>query len=148
MQLAMGRTPEEEHGDNLRRMSEKCSGSVGLLMTSRGRKEVEEYFHGILEKDFSRAGSVASRDVVLTKEDVSKHPVSMVELFRKLGMPVEVQVGKIGFMGDKSEHVVCKTGQTMTAEICKLLVHFGIMMSEFKVQLVSRWEDGNYESYE
>eukprot|EP00586_Coscinodiscus_wailesii_P016589 CAMPEP_0172498114 /NCGR_PEP_ID=MMETSP1066-20121228/109452_1 /TAXON_ID=671091 /ORGANISM="Coscinodiscus wailesii, Strain CCMP2513" /LENGTH=174 /DNA_ID=CAMNT_0013271253 /DNA_START=219 /DNA_END=743 /DNA_ORIENTATION=+ len=147
MQLALGKTPEDEHADNLRRVSELCCGSVGMLMTSRGRKEVEEYFHNLCEEDFARAGATATRRVVVTGDMVGRHPVSMMEPFRKLGLPVEVQNGTIGFVGGKTEFVLCKEGQTLSAEDCKLLVHFGFALAEFRVALVCRWENGEFESY-
>lgn len=117
-------------------------------MTSRSRKEVEEYFHTMHEEDFARAGSVAPREVKVTQEEVGNHPVNMMEHFRKLGMPVEVQMGKIVLVGGQKEFVLCKEGQTLSAEVCKLLVHFGIQVAEFKVDLVCRWEEGEFESYQ
>merc|ERR1711865_749191 len=55
LQIALGRTPEDEYADNLRHVSNKISKSVGLLMTSKAREEVEEYFSDLVEPDFARA---------------------------------------------------------------------------------------------
>ena len=145
MQIALGRGPEDEHADNLRHMSKLTTGSVGLLATSKPRKEVEEYFANLVDEDFARAGSIAPSTVKITSDMVATHPVSMTELFRKLGMPVEVQNGKIAFVGGKAEHVVCKKGQTLSVEACKILTHFGIKLSQFRVRLVCRWSDGDFE---
>lgn len=146
IQIALGRTPEEEYSDNLRHLSKRINGSVGLLVTSLKRSDVINYFSNHLqEQDFARAGAVASETIRITKEMVETHPVSMVEQFRKLGMPVEVQVGKVGFVGGIKEYLVCKEGQVLNVESCKILVHFGIQLSEFKVKLECVWENGQFE---
>jgi mRNA turnover protein 4 len=150
LQIALGRTSEEEYGDNLREVAKLTSGSVGLLFTSEPRKEVESYFYNLAEDDFARAGAVAPRKVVVTQDMVATHPVSMVEQFRKLGLPVEVDNGRVAFVGGKTEHTLCKDGETLSAETCKALTHFGIKLAEFRVRLICRWsaKDGEFEMLE
>mmetsp|Transcript_35633 Transcript_35633/g.78091 ORF Transcript_35633/g.78091 Transcript_35633/m.78091 type:complete len:225 (-) Transcript_35633:155-829(-) len=148
MQIALGKTPEDEHADNLRRVSKLTTGSVGLLATSKPRDEVEEYFANFVEEDFARAGSITPRTVKITADMVATHPVSMTEQFRKLGMPVEVQNGKVALVGGKTEYVACKKGQPLSAEACKILVHFGVKLSEFRVSLVCRWSNGDFEMFQ
>ena len=147
LQIALGRTPDEEYGDNLREVAKLTTGSVGLLFTSEPREKVESYFYNLVEEDFARAGAVAPRKVVVTHDMVATHPVSMVEQFRKLGLPVEVDNGGVVFVGGKTEHVLCKERETLSAETCKALCHFGIRLSEFRVQLICRWsaKDGDFE---
>jgi mRNA turnover protein 4 len=145
LQIALGRTPEEEYADNLRHVAKKIvGGSVGLLFTSRPRNEVEGYFSSMVEPDFSRAGSIASRAAVVTSDMLKKFPVSMMEQFRKLGLPVEIKDGQILFR-DGHEFKICKEGETLTAEKCKLLVHFDMKLADFKVDLVCRWADGEFD---
>ncbi len=43
MKVALGCTTEEEYADGLAKVADELSGSVGLLFTSKDRKEVEEY---------------------------------------------------------------------------------------------------------
>ena len=147
LQIALGRTPEEEYGDNLRHVAKRTTGSVGLLLTSRSGTDVEEYFQngGCAQADFARAGSTAPRRVVLTNQQIETHPVSMVDQFRKLGLPVEIQNGRVRLVGGRTEHVLCKEGEILSAEKCKTLVHFGIPLSEFRVQLVCRWTSATGE---
>jgi len=146
LQIALGRTPEEEYSDNLRHVAKLISGSVGLLITSLDRNHVVNYFENqVQEKDFARAGTVSPMEVKITQEMVETHPVSMVEQFRKLGLPVEVQVGKVGFVGGRKEYLVCKEGQVLDVESCKILVHFGIQLSEFKVKLECVWVESEFE---
>jgi len=147
LQIALGRTPEDEYSDNLHQLSKSISGSVGLLCTNRNAIDVEEYFNTLAVEDFARAGTVAERSIMLTKEQIETHPVSMVEQFRKLGLPVEVQNGRVGFVGGRTEYEVCKAGKELSVEQCKILVHMGVKLAVFRIGLVCRWEkqDGAIE---
>jgi len=40
--IALGRSPEDEYKDNLRHVSERIDGNVGLLFTNRDKKETLE----------------------------------------------------------------------------------------------------------
>ena len=146
LQLALGKGEEDEYADNLQAVSKHISGSVGLLATSRERSEVESFFADFASDDFARAGATASETVTLKNSDVNAHPVSMVEQFRKLGVPAEVKNGKVSLAGPET-YTVCKEGGALTAEQCKLLVHFGYRLSTFKVSLVARWEQGDVVEY-
>jgi len=143
----LGRTAEEEYSDNLRKVAKLTTGSVGLLLTSRNSDEVENYFVNMSEEDFSRAGSTATKKVTVNNDMLYNHPVSMVEQFRKLGIPVEVQNGRLILVG-KNEHILCKEGDVLSAEACKLLVHFGIKLAIFRVKLICHWSDGAIEFYD
>lgn len=151
LQIALGRTAEEEYADNLRHVAKRVTGgSVGLLFTSRPRDEVENYFANLVEEDFARAGAVASREVVVTSsnKDLENFPVSMMEQLRKLGMPVEIKNGKVVFRDGLTEYRICKQGEALSADKCRLLVHFDIKLSNFKVGLVCRWSDGEFSMLE
>uniref|UniRef100_A0A7S1GQ65 Large ribosomal subunit protein uL10-like insertion domain-containing protein n=1 Tax=Cyclophora tenuis TaxID=216820 RepID=A0A7S1GQ65_CYCTE len=147
LQIALGRTPEEEYSDNLRRVAKLISGSVGLLSTSRSRQDVESYFDELAESDFARAGSISPRVVSITNKMVEIHPVSMMEQFRKVGLPVEVKNGRLQLIGGRQDYVLCKEGEVLSAEKCKSLVHFGVKLAEFKVVLLCCWtsESGKFE---
>ena len=145
MQIALGRTPEDEYADSLREVSKLITGSVGLLLTSKSASDVEEYFQNLVEEDFARAGSTATQKVIVTNEMLYNHPVSMVDQFRKLGVPVEVKIGKLVLVG-KPEYTLCKVGTILNAEQCKALLQFGIKLAEFKVKLECRWSsDGSFD---
>lgn len=149
LQIALGRGPEDEYSDNLHKLSKVLSGSVGVLCTNQSASDVEEYFAKLAVEDFARAGAIAPRAVSLTKEQVETHPVSMVEQFRKLGLPVEVKNGRVAFIGGREEWEVCKEGKELSVEQCKILVHFGVKLATFKIDLVSRWEreEGSVEEF-
>jgi mRNA turnover protein 4 len=143
MQIALGKTPEDEYSDNLRHVASKISESVGLLCTSKSKQDVQEYFSDLAEPDFARAGFVAPRDVFVTNEMLSNYPVSMVEQqFRKQGLPVKIDNGKIVLLDGKPQHRLCKEGETLSPEKCKALSHFDIKLAEFRVRLVCCWSKG------
>jgi len=149
LQIALGRTPEEEYKDSLRHVAKRITGgSVGLLFTSRPHRDVENYFATLVEPDFARAGSVAKREVTISGADLQGVPVSMVEQFRKLGMPADIKDGRVVLRDGRNEYRICKEGETLSAEKCKLLVHFGVKLSEFRVLLVCRWSDGDFELFD
>jgi len=146
LQIALGRTAEEEYQDNLRQVAKRITGgSVGLLFTSRPRNDVEQYFAQMVEPDFARAGACATKDVTVTNENLAEFPVSMMEQFRKLGMPVEIFNGKVILRDGRDIFRVCKEGEVLSAEKCKLLVHFGYKLADFRVHLVCCWKDGEFD---
>lgn len=149
LQIALGRTPEDEYSDNLFKLSKLLSGSVGILCTSQKPKDVEEYFAKLAVEDFARAGAVAPKSVKLTQAQVETHPVNMVEQFRKLGLPVEVNNGRVAFVGERADWEVCKKNQELSVEQCKILCHMGVKLSVFKIGLTCRWEkaDGAVEEF-
>ncbi|KAL7483365.1 hypothetical protein ACHAW6_009013, partial [Cyclotella cf. meneghiniana] len=143
LQIALGRTSEDEYSDNLHQITKNLTGSVGILCTNRSPKDVEGYFAKLAVEDFARAGQVAPRTVVLTRSQIETHPVSMVEQFRKLGLPVEVKNGRVAFVGGREEWEVCKKGQELSVEQCKILVHMGLKLAVFRIELLTRWEKGD-----
>ena len=150
LQIALGRTPEEEYADNLRHVAKRITGgSVGLLFTSKPTNEVESYFDNMIEPDFARAGAVATREVIISNDTLSYYPVSMMEQFRKLGMPVEIKLGKVILRNGSSDgYRICKQGEVLSAEKCKLLTHFDQKLTNFKVDLVCRWSNGQFDMLE
>lgn len=150
IQIALGRTVEDEYEMNLRNVSKLIvGGSIGLLITSHAQHHVEEYFNTYREKDYARAGTIASQNVVITSGMISSFPVGMMEQLRKLGLPIEIKNGNIVFINGINEYCLCKEGETLSAEKCKLLVQFQIQLSTFKVSLVCRWGKlGEFHLYE
>jgi mRNA turnover protein 4 len=149
LQLALGRTPEEEYSDNLRHVAELLvGGNVGLLLTSRPRTDVESYFAHLVEPDYARAGTVTSREVLIRADQLVDLPVSMMEQLRKLGMPVDIKDGKVILRDGLDTWRLCKEGETLSAEKCKLLVHFDVKLADFKVNLVCFWSKGEFEMLE
>lgn len=140
LQIALGRSSEDEYSDNLHQISRVLTGSVGILCTRQSPKDVEEYFANLAVEDFARAGQVSPKTVMLSQSLIETHPVSMVEQFRKLGLPVEVKNGRVAFVGGREEFEVCQEGNELTVEQCKILVHMGLKLAVFRIELLSCWE--------
>lgn len=149
LQIALGRSSEDEYSDNLHQLSKILSGSVGILCTSQTPKDVESYFANLAVEDFARAGQTAPQTVMLSQSQIETHPVSMVEQFRKLGLPVEVKNGRVAFVGGREEWEVCKEGKELSVEQCKILTHMGLKLAVFRIELVCRWEkeEGTVEEF-
>lgn len=145
LQIALGRTPEEEYAENLRHVAKRIAGgSVGLLITSKPANKVERYFESLSEPDYARAGARSTAEVSITQHKMDHFPVSMMEQLRKLGMPVEIKMGKVVFRDGQSSHRICKKDEVLSAEQCKLLKHFEIKLVNFEVKLLCRWSDGEF----
>jgi mRNA turnover protein 4 len=146
LQIALGRNEEEEYQENLKLVSKQIAGgSVGLLLTSRTKDDVVQYFKNLEEPDYARAGSVSPETVIISLEQLSQFPVSMMEQFRKLGMPVDIINGKVVLTGKAQEYRLCKEGEILSAEKCKLLCHFEKKLAKFRVQLMAHWCGGEFE---
>merc|ERR1711862_1043762 len=152
IQIALGRTIEDEHDINLHEVSSKyITGSIGLLCTSKSKSEIEHYFHSINEDDYARVGQYPiSQNIIITNQDIKKFQTTMVDLFRKLGLPVEVNNGILKLIGGREEYVLVKAGKNvmLSVETCKLLHLFEIKVAKFRLTLLCRWDkNGDIEEY-
>jgi mRNA turnover protein 4 len=139
-QVAFGRSPEEEYKTNLRNISNLMEGNVGVLFTSRPKKEVTKYFKKFSYKDFAKAGTVLDDEIVL-EPGFLDFPVSMVEELRLLGMVAEADNGKVAL---RSRIVVAKSGEPITPEQAKILVKMDMRTVDFKLSLLAEWTDENF----
>ena len=151
LQIALGRTAADEYSDNVSRMSTHITGSVGILCTSMSRAAVEGYFASLAMPEYAKCGTICPMTITITSEymisDAANYPACMMELLRKLGLPVEVRNGSLVLAGGRTSYVVCTKGEELTAEQCKILVHMRIKLSVFRINLLRRWEkkDGAIE---
>lgn len=143
LQLALGRTAENEIADNIHKVSERLIGQCGLLLTSQPHKEVEEWFNNFREPNYARAGFVATETVILTENDLDEFSHTMEPQFRRLGLPTKLVNGKIKLLSD---YTVCEEGDTLTPEQADVLKHKNIQMAEFHVTLECVWKkDGSFK---
>ena len=66
MQVALGKTPEDEHEDNTHLLSKYMRGQVALMLSNKGKNDVEKFLeeHQSVE-DFATAGTKAAYTVFL-----------------------------------------------------------------------------------
>ena len=121
-------------------------------MTSHPPEIVTEWFESFVKTDFPRAGTVApltftipagtvySRGGQISVDKDAPVPHSLEPTLRQLGMPTRLQKGIITL---DAEYVVCKRGDILDSKQTRLLKHFGIACSEFKVKLIGYWNKKN-----
>lgn len=140
---------------------QKLKGQVGLLFTDSTPQETVDWVDSFEKPDFSRAGSRATREVILPSGPIymyndpsSTFPASMDPQLRKLGLTTTLVKG-VPSLG--TPHLVCRKGDKLTAEQvsddlqirslpdlscqAQLLKLIGVQMSLFKVRLVGRWSE-------
>lgn len=142
-QVALGRTVEEEYKDNLRHVSKLLEGNVGLLFTSRPQEEVEAYFSEFSVAEFAKAGTVPTESMALEAGPLP-FPISMMGELRKMGMVVEVQEGKLVL---RDTMTIAFADVPLTPEQAKILTKLDVKLIDFRIKLISRWENGAYQEY-
>ena len=147
LQIALGRSTSDEYSDNLSQLSSYITGSVGILCTSMSQSNVETYFNSLNIPEYAKYGTICPQTITITNEVLSNYPVCMMELFRKLGLPIDIHNGALALVGGRTSYEVCTKGKELTVEQCKILVHMEIKLSVFKIVLLKRWEkkDGTIE---
>jgi mRNA turnover protein 4 len=141
-QIAFGRSPEEEYKDNLRHISNLLEGNVGILFTSRPHTEVIEYFNNIAEPEFAVSGHIPDETIIL-EPGLTSFPVSMLDQLRTWGMIVEIDDGKVML---REPLRVPTAGEPLTPAHAKILEKLGKKVATFKVDLLCKWEDGEFEA--
>eukprot|EP00903_Cladosiphon_okamuranus_P012532 g11735.t1 len=144
MILALGKSEQDEYQDNLRQVSKRLKGQVGLLFTSRPQEEVTAYFQNLAVADHAPPGFVHTETIPLPTGSLGNWPVSMMEQFRKLGLVVEVEEG---VLVNRKAINMCTAGEPISPEGAKLLALYDKKIATFKMSLLCRWSDGAFETY-
>ncbi|CAO1629146.1 unnamed protein product [Sympodiomycopsis kandeliae] len=138
MAKAMGENTETELKKGLSGISQRLTGSVGLLFTDSPPAEVSDWFETHERKDFARSGNVAIEDVILSHGPIStiglneNEPLagSLEPQLRKLGMPTELQRGVPSL---RQEFTVCKKGKRIDTNAAQILKHLAIQQASFRI---------------
>lgn len=154
MAKALGTSGEDEYQSGLSGLSEYLKGDVGLLCTNREVEGVLEFFSEYTETDFARAGTIAPRTFTVpegvvystageqpVENDVAL-PHSLEQQVRKWGMPTRLDKGKV--MLDQA-YVLCEEGKVLNSNQTALLKTLGVIMAEFKVQVLAYWTAASQE---
>ena len=140
MQLALGKTVSEEHKESVSKLSPLISGNCGLLFTNSRPEEVAEYFDNYKVPNFARSGFVATKDFVLPAGHLEQVHFSQEPMVRTdLGLATSLKNGKVIL---STETVVCKEGDVLTPEQCKLLELFGKQMAVFHFTIRAYYHSG------
>ena len=134
IQVALGRTPEEEPADNTHLLSKYLRGNVCLLLSNKGKEAIEKRFSEVeaSHEDFATAGTKAPYTVFLKQgtEALDGYAHSLEPQMQLLGLPVKLNFQKIELLSDV---YVCREGQTLNVEQCKILKILGHKMANFKL---------------
>ena len=136
MQVALGRSEEEEYRDNLYKLGELLGGNCSLFFTNRPKEEILNFFKEYKSIDYARAGFKATETFVIPEGEMP-FAHSLFEEFKKLRLPVEMRNGVICM---REKYTVCKEGKVLTPEQCRILVFclnkIGLMNRSF---ITSQW---------
>ena len=145
MQIALGRSAEDEYRHDLHKLADAMDGNWGLLFTDKEQAEVLEYFAGLSESDFARAGAQATDAVTMDEGPLNTMPPNMLESLRNLGMPVRLVKGTVML---ESDFTVCKEKAYLTPAQAQILKLFSIEMAEFQVRITAMWTDDTFTPIE
>ncbi|CAN8076320.1 unnamed protein product [Agarophyton chilense] len=143
-QIALGRSPEEEYADGLRKVAEQLVGNVGLLFTNRSHDQVLSFFKSYCEDDFARSGFVATHRVHLPEGPLDGFAPSQQQNLTQIELPVGVKKGVVTLLRD---FTVCEQGDVLTPERAKVLELLHIRMAKFRIRLLCHYRksDASFE---
>jgi len=143
LSMALGREKSDEYKDGIHQLTQRLWGQTGLLFTNTTKDDAVEWFDKYSCTDFARAGNTATQTVVLEAGPVPEFSHSMEPQLRGLGLPTKLDRGVITLL---REFEVCKHGQSLTPEQCRILKLFGHKMSSFRITIDSVWQnDGTFQ---
>ncbi len=98
MAMALGRSEEDEQGENLHKLAAALRGQCGLMFTNGDKQEILDFFESHVEPDYARAGNKATETVKLEEGPLPQFPHSLEPYLRnKLGLKTSLQRGKCKF---------------------------------------------------
>ena len=148
IQVALGKNPEDEPADNAHLLSKYMTGQVCLLLSNKSPKELIKIFEEEQVDDFAQAGTKAPYTVFLQKgtEALDGYAHSLEPYLQKLGLPTKLNFQKIELLSDV---YVCREGQTLNVEQCKILKLLGHKMAQFKLDILCQRSDkGKFTEFE
>lgn len=143
MSVALGRFIDEDHRENLHKVSERLRGQCGLFFTNAPKEKVLEWFSEYSDADYARAGFQATHRVFLDQGPLPQFQHSLEPYLRRLGLPTSLQKGVVTLVKD---HEVCKEGEVLKPEQASILKLLGVKMATFKITMEFLWNsDGTCE---
>ncbi|BEI81145.1 hypothetical protein CcaverHIS002_0203050 [Cutaneotrichosporon cavernicola] len=146
MAKALGTDPETEYAEGLAELGKRLNGELGLFLTSHPVDETIEWFQTWHKQEYARQGHAATKDVSLPEgplltpwtEDNSGDPFphSMDPQLRQLGLDTKLIRGVPSIA---NAHILCRKGEKLSSEKCRILKLLAIQMADFRINLGSRW---------
>jgi mRNA turnover protein 4 len=147
MQVALGRTKDEERAKDIHKLSRRLVGNSGLLFTNSSHEDVVSFFKTYRPMDYARSGFCATQTIDLPEGPLQNFSHSLEPFLRKLGMPTKLNKGVIHL---ERPYTVCREGDVLTPEQAKILKLLEIKLSKFTITLPGVWRrgDGDDASYQ
>ncbi|WVQ70017.1 uncharacterized protein L199_008241 [Kwoniella botswanensis] len=146
MAKALGETPETEYQEGLSNVARRLKGQIGLFFTSHPVDETVEWFESWSKKEYARMGARATQEITLPEGPLltpytesnsgDPFPHSMEPQLRALGLSTSLVRGVPSL---NNPHLLCKKGEKLSSEKCRILKLLAVQMAEFKIILGSRW---------
>eukprot|EP00727_Mastigamoeba_balamuthi_P007463 m51a1_g3337 putative mrna turnover protein 4 homolog (269) ;mRNA; r:390334-391528 len=147
MQVALGRSEQEECAPGMAQVSRHLTGTCGLCFTNNSKDEVLEFFRSFHAADYARSGFKATETVVIPKGPLPQFDHSMEAYLRtKLQVPTELALGVIKLTRD---FTVCTEGDVLTPEQARILKLFERKMADFHFEVKCIWtrDGGKFEQF-
>lgn len=145
MQLALGKSKEDETEPDLYKLSSRLHGQCGLLFTVRGEEEVLEWSKQYSALEYARSGFIATETVVLQEGPLEDFSHAIEPHLRSLGMPTKLDKGVVTLY---KEFTVCTEGKVLTPEQARILKLLAKPMATFSLEIKCSWSQGSgYTSY-
>ena len=122
--VALGKHLDDEYRNNLHLVSQSLQIDAtgahrGLFFTNNSPKDVIKWFNNYKVTTFAKTGFVATEDFVVKKGALKNFVFSQEYTLRRLGLAVILRNGRLMLDAD---YTICKRGQPLKPEQCKLLV--------------------------
>ncbi|KAF2354799.1 Ribosomal protein L10P [Trinorchestia longiramus] len=145
LQIALGRSVEEEIDENLHLVSEQLIGQRGILFTNEKVDDLIEFFSSHRVAVHSRPSNLAPFSLTLQPGILEGFTHNQEPFLRKLGLVtrLKVQNAGTGIPELLVPYTVCKKGKRLTANQATLLRLLGYKNAEFRVHLYCVWERQN-----
>jgi len=138
IRLAFGRDENSENLKNLAQFGARIQQEIGLLMTNKTEKELRQQIDTYNEYDFARAGMKSISTVVVKMGQLTQFAHSQEPYMRtELELPVKLDRGIVHLLQD---YTICKFGDILTAQQCRILKYFEVKLAEFRMNLDAMYE--------
>lgn len=136
MAKALGVNEETEYQEGLGQLGRRLKGPVGLFFTSHPVADTQEWFETWTKQEYARQGHPATATITLPKgplltpynEEQSGDPLphSMDPQLRQLGLDTHLVKGVPTI---REETVLCKEGEKLSSEKCRILKLLAVQMA-------------------
>jgi len=143
--LAMGRDRSQSLLPQLYRLASDLQGTRCLLLTQHSLQEVLDAFEGPLRQtEYARSGfHPVQKTIRVAAGSLTPFCHTQEPLLRQLGLDTKLDKSIVIL---NKETVLCKKGDTLTPEQCRLLKLFEQPLAEFRFHALRLWENGKVKT--